>query len=73
MPVAFDALLFDLTLSICKDKGNVIASAYDMGLTTHTPEKSLLPIIGEGIITFDIHKSAIEGGWFQVPNVEANQ
>jgi hypothetical protein len=30
-----------------------------MGLTPHTPEKSLLPIIDEGIISFDIHISAI--------------
>jgi hypothetical protein len=50
--------LFDLTLSIGRDKWHVIALAYDMGLTTHTPEKYLLPIIDEGI-TFDIHMSAI--------------
>jgi hypothetical protein len=35
-----------------------------MGLTAHTPEKSLLPIIGKGIVTFDIHISAIEEGGF---------
>ncbi len=45
--------------SIDKDKGHVIASAYDMGPTAHTSEKSLLPIIDEGIIMFDIHISAI--------------
>jgi hypothetical protein len=51
--------LFDLTPSIGRDEGHVIALAYDMGLTPHTPEKSLLPIIDEGIISFDIHISAI--------------
>jgi hypothetical protein len=58
--MAFDALLFHLRVSIGGDERHITASAYDMSLTTHTLEKSLLSIISEGIITSDKYISAIE-------------
>ncbi len=58
--MAFDTLLLHLMPSVGRDEWNFFALTYDMSFTTHTSEKSLLPMVCKCRIKFDMHISAIE-------------